>query len=56
VDVTVVDDGSAAVEKLVGQRDFFDLAFFDINRPIMGGVKALSKAGGLLRTNNRPSP
>jgi len=34
--VTAVDDGSMAVEKLVDQRAEFDLAFFDINMPIMG--------------------
>jgi len=44
VDVTVVDDGSAAVEKLVNEGAEFDLAFFDINMPIMGGVEALRQA------------
>jgi len=39
--VTVVDDGSAAVQKLVNERAEFDLAFFDINMPMMGGVEAL---------------
>ena len=43
VDVTVVNDGSAAVVKLVGERAVFDLAFFDINMPIMGGVEALHR-------------
>jgi len=33
----VVDDGSVAVEKLVDERAGFDLAFFDINMPIMVG-------------------
>ena len=41
VDVAVVDDGSAAVQKLVDERAEFHLAFFDINMPIMGGVEAL---------------
>jgi CheY-like chemotaxis protein len=41
VDVTVVNDGSAAVVKLVGEKAAFDLAFFDINMPIMGGCEAL---------------
>ena len=41
VDVIAVDDGSMAVEKLVEQRAEFDLAFFDINMPILGGVDAL---------------
>jgi CheY-like chemotaxis protein len=34
---TVVDDGSVAVEKLVNEEARFDLAFFDINMPIMVG-------------------
>jgi len=51
---TVVDDGSVAVEKLVNEGAEFDLAFFDINMPIMGGVEALRQAGGVLRTSTRP--
>jgi PleD family two-component response regulator len=35
VDVTVVDDGSVAVEKLVNERAEFNLAIFDISMPIM---------------------
>ena len=35
--VTVVDYGGAAVVKLVDERAEFDLAFFDINMPIMVG-------------------
>ena len=53
--VTVVDDGSVAVEKLVNEKAPFDLAFFDINMPIMGGVEALRQAGGSLRTSTRPT-
>jgi CheY-like chemotaxis protein len=37
VDVTVVDYGGAAVVKLVDEKAEFDLAFFDINMPIMVG-------------------
>ena len=32
-----------AVEMLVSTRAHFDLAFFDINMPIMGGVEALGR-------------
>ena len=43
MDVTVADNGTAAVEKLVNARAShpFDLAFFDINTPIIDGVEAL---------------
>ena len=41
VDVTVVEGGSAAVAKLVDEGGEFDLAFFDIDMPIMGGVEAM---------------
>ena len=51
--VTVVDDGSVAVEKLVNEKVAFDLAFFDINMPIMGGVEALRQVRGLLRISTR---
>jgi CheY-like chemotaxis protein len=33
--MTVVDDGNVAVEKIVNEGAEFDLAFFDINMPIM---------------------
>ena len=55
VDVTVVDDGSVAVEKLVNERAEFNLAIFDISMPIMGGVEALRQVGGLLRTSTGPT-
>jgi len=52
--VTVVDDGSVAVEKLVNEKAAFDLAFFDINMPIMGGVEALRQAGRCRLTVSKP--
>ena len=39
-DVTVVDDGSAAVDLIVRQNIKFNLGIFDINMPIMGGIEA----------------
>jgi CheY-like chemotaxis protein len=41
VDVTVVADGSEAVDLVVKRGVRFNLAFFDLNMPIMGGVEAL---------------
>jgi CheY-like chemotaxis protein len=38
VDVTVVNDGSVAVEKLVNERAEFNLAIFDISMPVMAGT------------------
>ena len=39
--VTVVGTGSEAVDAVVTRGLRFDMAFFDINMPIMGGVEAL---------------
>jgi CheY-like chemotaxis protein len=39
--VTVVADGSEAVDLVVKQGARFNLALFDLNMPIMGGVEAL---------------
>ena len=40
-DVTVVADGSEAVDLVVTQGVSYNLAFFDINMPIMDGIKAM---------------
>ena len=41
--VTVVADGSEAVDLVVTQGLRYKLAFFDINMPILGGVEALHR-------------
>jgi PAS domain S-box-containing protein len=41
VDVTVVADGSLAVDLVVKQGERYDLAFFDICMPVMGGIEAM---------------